>query len=69
MNIYIENHKEILAISEKENAGGIGNALDMYDNRHGLSRDFKARKAYYEHFSYPVPVLLEEAAAGEDAGK
>ena len=63
MNIYIKNDAEIQAIAAEGKVHGIGNILEVFDNRHGLARDFKARKAYYEHKGYPLNDLLEAEAA------
>ena len=43
MNIYIKNDAEIQAIAAEGKVHGIGNILDVFDNRHGLARDFKGR--------------------------
>ena len=41
MNIYIKNDAEIQAIAAEGKVHGIGNILDVFDNRHGLARDFR----------------------------
>ena len=59
-NIYIENLKEIQDI-EKENSCDIGVACDIYDMRHGLSHDSRARAELKQHCGLPLSMHDTEA--------
>lgn len=63
-NIYIENMEEIRAI-EKEKKCDIGVACDIYDMRHGLSHDSRARAELKAHCGLPLSEHDREALRGE----
>lgn len=63
-NIYIENIEEIRAI-EEENHCDIGVACDIYDMRHGLTHDSRARAELKQHCGLPMSVHDREALKKE----
>lgn len=49
-NIYIDNHKELSAITEADGSPAtIGRQFDVFDKRHGLAHNDLAR-AQYKHW-------------------
>ena len=60
MNIYIKNHEEIKAICAGKNDEGrkydVNVGLDIYDNKHDLTHDEKARAEYKQFCSLPLSV-------------
>lgn len=67
MNIYIQNDKEIKAICAGENDQhreyDVGVGLDIYDQRHGLPHDSKARAKYMVWLGIPMSREYEALAA------
>lgn len=60
MNRYIQNHAEIKAICAGKNDEGrkydVGVGMDIYDKKHGLKYDGKARAEYKQFCGLPLSV-------------
>ena len=63
-NKYMENLAEIREI-EQENRCDLGVALDIYDQRHGLAHDSRARAELKAHCGLPLSEHDREALRGE----
>lgn len=59
-NIYIKNHEEIKAICAGDNAEkrkyDVSVGMDIFDKRHGLKHDGKARAEYKQFCGLPLSV-------------
>lgn len=59
-NIYIQNHEEIKAIcagkNDEKRKYDVNVGLDIYDSKHGLKRNDKARAEYKQFCGLPLSV-------------